>query len=142
MRYLVVPLILSFWACQQSTQPITNNADAKSIEQTINTYFDGWLTGDSLKVGSAMHSTCHLKFFPRGEFGMRTRNQYLSNFKPRPKLEGAEGRIITLDITGPIASAKCELETKERLFTDYFNMMKIDDRWYIVDKISANVAKE
>lgn len=33
-------------------------------------------------------------------------------------------------------------ETAERLFTDYFNLLKEGDRWYITDKVSTNIAKE
>jgi len=63
---------------------------------------------------------------------MRNRTEYLSNFKPRPRLKNAEGRIISVDIT----------RTEGRLFTDYFNLLKEGNRWYITDKVSTNIAKE
>lgn len=116
--------------------------DRANIEQTIQNYFDGWLTGDTTLIGSAMHPSCNLKFFPRGEYGSRTRAEYLSGFKPRPRLKDAEGRIISIDITRNAASAKVELEIPGRVFTDYFNLLRIKGRWYIMDKISTNVAKE
>ena len=135
-KAIVFFLITGFNLCGQD-----DKSDLVSIEGVIENYFEGWLTGDTTLIGSAMHPTCYLKFFPRGSFGMRTRAQYLSGFKPRPKLEGAEGRIISIDITRNAASAKVELETLDRLFTDYFNLMRIDDRWYIMDKISTNIGK-
>lgn len=93
-------------------------------------------------VGSAMHRSCHLKFVQEGEISIRDRNQYLSGFKPRPRLENAEGRILSIDITRTAAEAKIELETESRLFTDYFNLLKEGDRWYITDKVSTNERKE
>jgi len=117
-------------------------ADYIAIEGVIQNYFDGWLTGDTTLVGSAMHKTCHLKFIRDGKVSMRNRTQYLSGFKPRPRLENAEGRILSIDITRTAAEAKIELETETRLFTDYFNLLKEEDRWFITDKISTNITKE
>lgn len=116
--------------------------DIAGIEKTVNMYFDGWMHGDTTKLGKAMHSTCKLKNIKEGEVVVFERTKYLSLFQPHPKTEGSTGRIISIDITGPIASAKCELEIPNRLFTDYFNMMRVNDEWVIVDKISTNVAKE
>lgn len=116
--------------------------DELAIEALIQNYFDGWLTGDTALIGSAMHSTCNLKFVLDGKIDKRNRTQYLSAFKPRPRLENAAGRILSIDITRTAAEAKVELETAERLFTDYFNLLKEGDRWYITDKVSTNIAKE
>lgn len=116
--------------------------DEQLIKQTIDMYFDGWMTGDTTKVGQAMHSTCHLKYIRDGEVVDISRNEYLSKFKPHPKSEDTEGRIIDLNITRTAASAKCEIERPNRLFTDYFNLLKVGERWYIVDKISTSISKE
>ncbi len=115
--------------------------DEQAIAEVIGNYFDGWLTGDTTLVGSAMHSTCHLKFVREDKIAQRNRKQYLSGFKPRPRLPEGEGRIISIDVTGTAAAAKIELETADRIFTDYFNLLIEEGRWYIVDKVSSNVAK-
>jgi hypothetical protein len=99
------------------------------------------MTGDTAKVGKAMHATCHLKYFRDNTFNDISRADYLSRFKPQAKKEGVEGRIVSLDVTGNIASAKCELETPKALFTDYFNLIKTDAGWLIVDKISTRTDK-
>jgi hypothetical protein len=99
------------------------------------------MTGDTTKVGKAMHSTCRLKVYRDGVFRNVDRTQYLSGFKPHPKEDGTFGRIKSIDFTGNIASAKCEIETPKALFTDYFNLIKINDWWFIVDKISTRVDK-
>ncbi len=116
--------------------------DCLAIESVIQNYFDGWLTGDSTLVSSAMHSSCNLKYVRDGKIGRRDKNQYLSGFKPRPRLENAEGRILSIDITRTAAAAKIELETGTRLFTDYFNLLKDENRWYITDKVSTSISKE
>jgi hypothetical protein len=125
-----------------SNLEIVKSSDEIAIEQVVQNYFDGWLTGDTTLVGSAMHKSCHLKFVRDGKIDLRNRTQYLSGFKPRPRLENAEGRILSIDITRTAAEAKIELETENRLFTDYFNLLKEGDRWYITDKVSTSIQKE
>ena len=111
------------------------------MRQVIELYFDGWGTGDTTKVGRAMHATCHLKFFRNGVFSDITRHDYLARFKPRAKPEGLVTRLVTLDITENIAAAKTEIDTGTDVFTDYFNLVKTNEGWFIVDKVSVRVAK-
>ncbi len=111
------------------------------IKQSIETYFDGWMTGDTMKLGKVMHSTCNLKNIKDNEVLVIDRKNYLSRFKLRQRLENAFGKIISINVTGKIASAKCEIEIPGRIFTDYFNMMKVNEFWYIVDKISVSKIK-
>ncbi|MBX2846267.1 MAG: nuclear transport factor 2 family protein [Saprospiraceae bacterium] len=139
-------LVFSYCTTEQDTttetETIEKSNDELAIEGVIQNYFDGWLTGDTTLVGSAMHTTCHLKFVRDGKVEQRNRTEYLSGFQPRPRLENAEGRILSIDITRTAAEAKVELETENRLFTDYFNLLKEGDRWFITDKVSTNISKE
>ena len=120
---------------------VAQSTEKPLIEATIQLYFDGWMDGDTTKLGKAMHTTCHLKYYRDNKFVAINRKDYLNIFKPHVKEIGAEGRIKMLDITNNIASAKCEIDTPKSLYTDYFNLIKIDGFWYIVDKISTRVNK-
>ena len=136
-KALLLLLFVSFFCAKSNAQ----TSEKTLIENTIQLYFDGWMTGDTSKVGKAMHSTCHLKVYRDNVFRDISRTQYLSGFKLHPKEDGTFGRIKSIDFTGNIASAKCELETPKAIFTDYFNLIKVQDLWYIVDKISTRVDK-
>lgn len=132
-------LVLLFSACSALRAQTDEKARIETVIHDL--YFEGWMTGDTAKIGQAMHATCHLKFFRDNTFSDISRADYLSRFKPRPKEAGTEGRMISLDITGNIASAKCEIETPKALFTDYFNLIKTNEGWFIVDKVSTRVDK-
>lgn len=124
--------------------PVAGHAqqsELQQIETTIGWYFDGWGTGDTAKLGKAMHSTCHLKSFMNGKFTDMTRAEYLSRFKPRPKPDSLFTRIVSVDITGNIAGAKTEIDTGKDVFTDYFNLIKTNEGWFIVDKIAVRKSK-
>ncbi len=113
----------------------------EKITNTIEMYFEGWMTGDTTKIGAAMHRTCQLKNIKNDDVVIYDRATYLGFFKPRERRKNAGGKIVSIDITGDTASAKCEIHTEERLYTDYFNMMKLKDRWYIVDKIASSIVR-
>lgn len=137
-KHLAVILFLAMTIVQTQAQ----TDDKTHIETVIrDLYFEGWMTGDTAKIGQAMHASCHLKFFRDNTFSDISRSDYLSRFKPRQKEAGTEGRILSLDVTGNIASAKCEIETPKALFTDYFNLIKTNEGWFIVDKISTRINK-
>ena len=138
---IVFLLITTISYAQQMEDDNRSNSEKANIEKTIELYFEGWLTGDTTKIGKAMHATCKLKNIKEGRVATYDRTTYLGFFKPRPRLENAGGRILDIDVTGPVASAKVELETTKRLFTDYFNLMKVEDWWFIVDKVSTNIQK-
>lgn len=137
-KYLILPFLIGLAIARLQAQ----TEEKIQIETVIkDLYFEGWMTGDTAKIGQAMHPTCHLKYFRDHTFNDISRADYLSRFKPREKAAGTEGRIVLLDVTGNIASAKCELETPKALFTDYFNLIKTSEGWFIVDKISTRVDK-
>jgi len=137
----IVMLLIFSQGCSPKKGEISA-IDKRLIEEKINMYFEGWLTGDSNLLGKAMHSTCQLKNIKEDDVIIIDRPTYLGFFSPRPRRKNAGGKILNIDITGPIGSAKIELETQERLYTDYFNLMKVDGEWFIVDKISTNSLKE
>ncbi len=113
--------------------------DRVAIENVIQLYFDGWATGDSTKLGRAMHPTCQLKNLRDGNVIIIDRAKYLALSKPHPRNKDLVTRTVHVDVTGPIGSAKIELVTATDTFTDYFNLMKTSLGWAIVDKISTRV---
>lgn len=131
--FLFLCLLIAFRASSQAP------TERQLIENTIQLYFDGWATGDTTKLGRAMHFTCHLKNFREGKFMDITRQDYLSRFRPRERDKNLLTHIVYVDITdSKVAGAKVEIITATLKFTDYFNLMKTNEGWFIVDKISSN----
>jgi glucose/arabinose dehydrogenase len=123
-----------FLSYSQTIQP----SETIAVENLIQIYFDGWATGDTTKLGRAMHHSCQLKIFRDGKFTQMDRKKYLSLSRLHPRNRELVTQVVALDITGNTGSAKAELILPTIKFTDYFNLMKDDGQWYIVDKISTN----
>lgn len=115
-------------------------SERQLIETMIQWYFDGWATGDTSLLGKAMHASCRLKNYNDGKFVEYSRNHYLSLFKPHPRPKNLSTRIVSMDITNNMGSAKVEISTERDLFTDYFNLMKTTEGWVIADKVSTRVS--
>lgn len=125
--------------CLQSAAQTEKEQAAAVIEL----YFDGWATSDTVKVSKSMHPSCHLKYFRDSVFRDISKQEYISRFgKPRERDKSTITRLEFLDITGNIAQAKTTIETGKGIFTDYFNLIKTNEGWFIVDKISAMVNKK
>lgn len=118
-----------------------NQTDWRLVENTIQLYFDGWATGDTAKLDKAMHFSCRLKNFRDGKFLEFDKATYLGFFKPRPRPKNLQTRIVSIDITDIIGSAKTEIITETEVFTDYFNLMKTGEGWFIVDKVAVRTPK-
>jgi glucose/arabinose dehydrogenase len=113
--------------------------ERSAVLRTIQYYFDGWATGDTVLLGRAMHATCHLKRSVDGKFVDMTREQYLALQRLHPRDSTLFTRVASVDITGPIATARAEISIGQSTFVDYFNLLKTDDGWFIVDKVSTRV---
>ena len=130
-------LLLSLFTSSFFTFSQNNPTERQLIENTIQLYFDGWATGDTNKVGKAMHASCHLKNYRDGKFVDFSRNQYLSLFKPHERPKNLITNIVSIDVTNNMGSAKVEISTAKDLFIDYFNLMKTNEGWVIADKVST-----
>ena len=140
MQYVRKTIVIAlFISSSISLSAQTENASERMlVENMIQLYFDGWATGDTSKLGKAMHSTCQLKNFRDGKVIIIDRAKYLSLLNhPHLRNKDLITQLVQLDVTGNIGSGKAEIITTRDKFTDYFNLMKTDEGWFIVDKIST-----
>lgn len=123
-----------------NAQTDDTKSDWHQIQETLNLYLDGVATSDSIKVSKSFHDTWQLKYFDDDQvFSIIKKAKYMERFSgvPHAKSSNWSGRIVFIDITHTAAVAKVEISTSKLLFTDYFNLMKTKESWFLVDKISA-----
>ena len=81
--------------------------------------------------------------FEGNELKVVDRDEFCTWYAPEklnPELD-LETEFYSIDITGNIASVKLRLENEIVRYVDYFNMMKLDGKWWIVHKLSHDVQK-
>jgi hypothetical protein len=120
--------------------------DRQAIEQMVQTYLDGLYEGDADKLASVFHDTSVLTYEQDGKLVVLPREQWLKAVRerPKPKDKGLprDDVILMIDQSGPTtAFVKLKCQIPPRYFTDYLNLLKIDGRWVVAQKVFATVVK-
>lgn len=111
-------------------------AEEKEVRAALEHYLAGHATGDGEHYKLVFHPDSKLYFNRDGKFATRTAAEYISGASGKPAADEAQRkrRIVSVDVTGDAAMAKVELDYPTTFFTDYFNLLKVDGKWMIVNK--------
>jgi len=124
---------------------ISYEAEKVVIRKAILDYYhEGHVKSDPQLYKDILHPEWRFFLFDEeGQLSIIDRDKYLSWYDPDnadPELEW-ETEFYSIDVTENIAAVKLRLECQDVRFIDYFNMMRIDGRWWIVHKMSHGVRK-
>ncbi len=119
--------------------------DELEIRKTIQLFFDGFDNFDAEMIKRAFYSD-KAEMFSVNENSLKLRKNQIKNWnkifedvRKDPNniwnKEKSKKKIIYIDITGSAANAKVEYKFSEYVYTDYYNLIKADGSWYIVNKI-------
>ncbi|WP_104736077.1 nuclear transport factor 2 family protein [Hanstruepera ponticola] len=117
-----------------SAQSQSGTTDIQEISETLMLYIDGTQNGKPEKLKKAFHPDFNL-YTVTEEDSLRIRSgaQYVSNVKEGKK-SNRIGRIISIDYENDAAIAKVEILVPNRIYTDYFLLLKYEGAWKIVHK--------
>jgi len=123
-----------------------SSEDRNAIEQTVQTYLDGLYEGDADKLASVFHETSALTYEQDGKLTVLSRAQWLQWVRERPKPRdkglARDDVILLIDQAGPTtALVKVKCQIPPRYFTDYLNLLKIEGRWVVAQKVFATVVR-
>jgi len=108
-------------------------SDLQAIEKVLTDYMLGSAERDADRVVSAFHPQAMMKFMRDGAYQEVNAREYFGVDSPGPKLERTN-EIVSIDISGSVAMAKLRLKYKDKQFTDYMTLMKVDGEWAIINK--------
>jgi hypothetical protein len=130
-------------------EQIMNNVGSEVEKQAIQNaileyYHQGHITCDPELYKNILHPDWKFFLFDQGQLRIADRDEYCSWYNPEnanPELTW-DIEFYSVDVTENIAAVKLRLECQEVRYIDYFNMMKIDGKWWIVHKMSHGVHSE
>ncbi len=127
---------------------MTNKNDLQeklAIQEAILAYYhEGHVQYDPELYAKILHPEWKFFLFERGELKIVDRDEFYSWYAPEkrnPELVW-ETEFYSIDITDDLAAVKLRLENQIVRYIDYLNMMKINDQWWIVHKLSYDVQKK
>ena len=110
--------------------------DYQAIVQVLGHYIDGNQQGSGARMRAAFHAQATIFGLNGSEvFGPEIGKLFdlVDQFEPSPE---ATAVIARVDIVGTAASVRLDSEkVAGQRFTDFFNLLKIDGSWSIVNKI-------
>jgi len=114
-------------------------AEEAAIRQTVQHYFDGGKNRDSVALRKAFHPDARMLFAKDGKLVVVPIGEYIARSaenKLKPgEVDSTKRRVVEVDVVGDAAVAKLELERPNALITDYMSLIKVENRWQIVNKI-------
>lgn len=118
--------------------------EKQAIKKAIMDYFhEGHVVSDGKLYEEVLHPEWKFTRMKEGELQIVDRDEYVSWYIPEkfdPELEW-ETEFYSIDVTGEVASVKLRIECQKVGYIDYFNMMKIDGRWWVMHKMSSHMKK-
>ena len=131
-----IPVILTIAAVLLGTAVAAggSSADLLEIERVASYYLNAGKAGDVDMLRKAFHPSARLQFVKKGQYGEWSAAEYISWRKPGKKSQ-YESEILSIDCTGNAALVKTEMDFGTHRFIDYLSLLKIEGRWWIVNKI-------
>ncbi len=125
---------------------MTDSEDVIKIKKAImNHYHEGHAKHDFKYYDGILHDEWNFfRLDEKGPLQIVDKAKYYSwyDHKDFDKRLNWETEIYYVDITGSVGSAKIRLECEKVRYIDYFNLMKLDEKWWIVHKVSHGTKKE
>ena len=117
--------------------------EAQIKKAIIDYYHEGHATSDPAFYKEILHDRWLFFVFMNGELKIFDKEEYMSKYDPAKNDDTLIWKtdFSYVDITNNIAQAKIELENQKITYIDYFNLIKENGRWWIVNKLSDYTVK-
>ena len=111
-------------------------ADRQAIEQVIQQYISGGISGRADDMRSAFHQGATIFGYLGPEFIGGPIQGLFDWVDQNPPATGLQGAIASIDIGETVALARLELDNwGGHRFTDMFTLLKVDGEWKIISKV-------
>ena len=118
-------------------KPEVAAADA-AVRAPLEAYLRGHAAGDAAQFRQAFHDDAQLWGTRGGTLIRMTDDEYIARAgsgQSAPDEALRRRWIETIDVTGDTAVAKIILDYPATRFTDYMQLMRVDGRWLIINKM-------
>jgi len=115
------------------------NAKKKAI---MDYYHEGHVQSDPELYKNILHDEWKFFLFDENKLlRIVDKEEYMSWYDPEKVNKDLNWttEFYNVDITGNNAAVKLRIECEEVGYIDYFNLMKINDKWWIVHKLSHRI---
>ena len=116
-------------------QSAADEMEKELILLTLNNYLEGRPIIDIGRVREAFHPDAHIRTIIDGKLVQWTVPQYL-DLVAQATVQPCEPKLLSYSFDGDTGAAHVQLSFATFRFIDRFNLVKLDGKWLIVDKVS------
>mgnify|MGYP001548089383 CR=1 FL=1 len=133
-------VVVGTWYIENKMSDIEENNIKKAI---VDFYHEGHVKSDPKLYEQILHDRWLFFVYVAEELKIVDKDEYMSWYDPEKNDDSLKWTtdFFYVDITNNIAQAKIKLENQNICYIDYFNLVKKDDRWWIVNKLSDYTVK-
>lgn len=139
LRLLIVALLVVAAPTVGKAQPDSTSRarEDSAVRAVVERYLHGLKFNDTVSLHEAFWPEARLfAIRPNGQINELTQPKWYAMFeKSAGQEEKGDLRIASVDITGKAAAVKVVEDYPDSRYTDYLNLLRINDRWWIVNKI-------
>ena len=133
---LIISVIVSFIAFTYEEE-----TEKAAVRKAIQDYFiQGLLKSDIELLKQIIHEEWRLHNVRKGKLVNYTRKDLFS-WNSHGEDRDSKIEILYVDVTGDVAAAKTREDAGKFYWVDYFNLVKLDGKWWIIDKVAHPVPK-
>jgi hypothetical protein len=132
LRAALVMVALAFAFSASAQTP-----DETAVRTVVEKYLHGLKFNDTTRLHQAFWPEAKLYYVNKpGGLGEWTQKSWYAGFKANAgKEEKGDLRIASVDVTRDVASVKVVEDYPGSRYTDYLNLVRLQGRWWIVNKI-------
>lgn len=131
---LLILTVVAFGTVYAGSAP---EDDRAAIERTVGYYFAAGDNGDADSLAKAFHPEAKMLFKRDGKLAQLGQPEWQDRIRKAtaPPTKANWRKIVSVDVDGDAAVAKCISDFDTFQFIDYMSLLKIDGEWKIVNKI-------
>ena len=123
---------------------MADNEKEKIKKAILSYYHEGHVQSDGTLYDEILYHDWKIMWINQDDkIEQADKKTYMAWYKPEDKNEDLKWKteFYYIDISENIGSAKIKIYNQEFGYIDYFNLMKENGRWWIVNKISRGMNK-
>jgi len=129
---LCIPLVILGFSLE-------NDTEKEEVRKAIETYFfKGKLESDKTLLNEIIHEDYRLFNVHKGRLEKYVRSDFFSWLGGKNDIKFKIGYI---DVTGGVAAVKVIEDAGSHMWVDYFNLVKVDGKWWIIDEVAFPLRK-
>jgi len=137
LAYLRIAILMVALSAPLHGQAPASSNDEQAVRAVVERYLHGLKFNDTTSLREAFRPDAKLYYVkPDGQLGEWTQAKWYASFAGNVgKEEQGDLRIAALEVTRDAASVKVVEDYPRSRYTDYLSLLKLGDRWWIVNKI-------